>query len=296
MSKLLASPIWFAFSGILFAASIVFFALGGLKLGIDFTGGSILQVAFTETRPEITELAEFTETVVDGEVLVQPTGAQSAIIRTETLGQETRHTLLDELSTQYGSVDEESFSSIGPTIGEELREKAIYAIVAVLIAIILYISWAFRSISKGPVPSWAYGVGAIVALVHDIVLTTGVFAALGYFADVQIDALFATALLTILGFSVHDTIVVYDRVRHRIKKFQDEPFETTVRESIKSTAVRSLNTSITTLMVLAALVLFGGASIQWFLVALIVGVVLGTYSSIFIASPLLVVLRNVIRR
>lgn len=292
MKNRLAGPTGLMASGVLILASIVFFALGGLRFGIDFTGGSILQVRFSGERPANDEIASVVEGVLSSNVVIQPVNTSTVVIRTEVLESATHDLVITALSGRFNAVTEESFSAIGPTIGKELQEKAILAIIAVLVAIIAYISWAFRGVSRGPVPAWGYGLSAIIALIHDIVLTTGVFAALGYFFDIQIDALFATALLTILGFSVHDTIVVFDRIRSRLKKFHDEPFEQTIHESVRSTAVRSLNTSLTTLLVLVALLLFGGTSIRWFLVALICGITFGTYSSIFIASPLLVIFRN----
>ncbi|PIW37451.1 MAG: protein translocase subunit SecF, partial [Candidatus Kerfeldbacteria bacterium CG15_BIG_FIL_POST_REV_8_21_14_020_45_12] len=165
-----------------------------------------------------------------------------------------------------------------------------------LIAIILYISYAFRKVTNGPVPSWVFGIGAIVALIHDILVVVGVFVILGKFAGVQIDSLFVTALLTILGFSVHDTIVVYDRVREGLKDRAKKTFKEIVNESINTTLARSLNTSISTLLVLLALYLFGGASIQYFVLALIIGIISGTYSSIFIASPLLLLGQRLLKR
>lgn len=292
MKNRLAGPTGLIASGLLILASLVFFALGGLKFGIDFTGGSILQVRFSDQRPTNDEIRGVVEGVLSSDAVIQPVNETTVVIRTEVLDQPTHDIVIAALSGSFGAMTEESFSAIGPTIGKELQDKAVVAIIVVLLAIIVYISWAFRGVSRGPVPAWGYGLSAILALIHDIVLTTGVFAALGYFFNIQIDALFATALLTILGFSVHDTIVVFDRIRSRLKKFHDEPFEQTIHESIRSTAIRSLNTSLTTLLVLVALLLFGGTSIRWFLVALICGITFGTYSSVFIASPLLVILRN----
>lgn len=296
MKQLLTSPVWFLISGSLIVASIVFFALGGLKLGVDFTGGSILQVRFTGLRPTVSEIQEAVTPVLPQAPVVQPAGIQSMVLRSTEMDPETQGAVIQALTDKFGEVTEESFSSIGPTIGEELKQKAVVAILIVLIAIILYISWAFRAVSIGPVPSWTYGVAAIVALIHDILLTAGAFAVLGYFYNIQIDSLFVTALLTILGFSVHDTIVVFDRIRERLRRVKDEPFKETIRESIRSTAARSLNTSITALLMLLALLLFGGEAIRWFLFALVVGVIVGSYSSIFIASQLLLVFRDALRK
>jgi len=185
------------------------------------------------------------------------------------------------------TVAEERFESIGPTIGEEIKEKAWIAIIFTVFAIILYISYVFRKVSK-PVASWKYGIGAILALVHDIVIVTGLFSILGHFYGMEVNSLFITALLTILGFSVNDTIVTFDRTRENLGKHYTGDFETIVNDSVNQTLTRSINTSFTTLIILFALFFFGGATISNFVLALIVGVFVGTYSSIFVASPILV--------
>ena len=169
-----------------------------------------------------------------------------------------------------------------------MKSKAVKSIIIVLLFIVFYIAYAFRKISK-PVASWKYGISAIVALTHDILIITGVFAVLGHFMRVEVDSLFVTALLTILGFSIHDTIVTFDRTRENLFKNDDKPFEEIVNISVNQTIVRSLNTSVTTLFVLLAIYIFGGESIKNFVLALILGVIIGTYSSIFVASPLLVI-------
>src|SRR3989338_7235069 len=249
--------IWFVVSGILMVVSIVFIALGGLKLGIDFTGGSKLSIRF-DSRPEVTVLSAALETIEIGGVQVQPSGDNLVILKTPHLDNEQKNKILEKLRTDFGTVEEQSFESVGPTIGQELRSKAILAIIVVLIAIIAYISWAFRKVSSGPVSSWIYGLGAIIALFHDILIVTGLFAFLGFMFNVEIDSLFVTALLTILGFSIHDTIVVYDRIRENIKEHSSEDFPAVVNISINQTMVRSLGTSMTALIVLLALYLFGG--------------------------------------
>ena len=283
--------IWFVVSGILMVVSIVFIALGGLKLGIDFTGGSKLSIRF-DSRPEVTVLSAALETIEIGGVQVQPSGDNLVILKTPHLDNEQKNKILEKLRTDFGTVEEQSFESVGPTIGQELRSKAILAIIVVLIAIIAYISWAFRKVSSGPVSSWIYGLGAIIALFHDILIVTGLFAFLGFMFNVEIDSLFVTALLTILGFSIHDTIVVYDRIRENIKEHSSEDFSAVVNISINQTMVRSLGTSMTALIVLLALYLFGGESLHYFMLALIAGIIVGTYSSIFIASQFLIVWRK----
>ncbi|TSC73730.1 MAG: preprotein translocase subunit SecF, partial [Parcubacteria group bacterium Gr01-1014_44] len=189
-----------------------------------------------------------------------------------------------------GEFEEKRFNAIGPTIGEELKRKSLWAMAIVLIFIVLYIAWAFRQVSK-PVQSWKYGVAAIVALLHDVSIPTGVFAVLGHFYNIEVDTLFVTALLTILGFSVHDTIVVFDRIRENLKKAgrtTHVDFEQTIEQSIRDTMARSINTSLTVMIVMLTLYFFGGASTKYFSLAILIGVGFGTYSSIFIASALLV--------
>ncbi|MBU0612765.1 protein translocase subunit SecF [Patescibacteria group bacterium] len=278
---------WFSLSAILIVASVIFLAMGGLKLGIDFTGGSLLQVQFEDVRPTAQEVQSNIEKLELGEIVVQPVKDTEIMIRMKAIGNDMRESILASLTEEFGVVHEMAFESIGPTIGKELRQKAIIAILIVMLAIIAYVSWAFRKISSGPVPAYVFGLCAIIALAHDILIVTGIFAALGYFLEVEIGALFVTALLTILGFSVHDTIVVYDRIREGILRGSTTDFRTILNTAINATLVRSLNTSITTLFVLVALYLFGGESIKYFVLALILGIILGTYSSIFIASPLL---------
>ncbi len=193
-------------------------------------------------------------------------------------------------------IQEMRFESIGPVIGEELKQKAIRAIIAVLVAIILYIAWAFRKVSE-PVSSWKYGVTAIIALAHDVIIPTGIFVVLGQILGIELDILFVTALLTILGFSVNDTIVVFDRTRENLARdHHQHDFEFIVNKSVNETIRRSIITSVTTFVVLLAIYLFGGESIKYFVLALMVGVVVGTYSSIFLASPLLVVWEHFSRR
>ena len=282
--------IWFVISLALVAASIVYISMGGLKLGIDFTGGALIKIEFTDRAQEVSiiDVNSVTNSLELGEIKAQK-AEEMFILKTKEITNEEKQIIISALEEQIGPVEEQSFESIGPTIGTELKKKAIVAIIVVLIAIILYITWAFRKVSSGPVPSYVFGVTAIVALAHDILITTGIFAVLGYYQNIEIGTLFITALLTILGFSVHDTIVLFDRIRETLNKKYGSSFKDIINQSINGTIIRSLNTSITTLLVLVALALFGGQSIFYFVLALAIGIVLGTYSSIFIAAPLLLV-------
>ena len=278
--------IWFIFSGTLMAASIVVLSIWGLRLGIDFTGGSLLEISYSQDRPALTIMEESLAEFELESLKVQPAGDLEYILRFEEIDETTHQAVLSKLQTEDSGLIENRFEAIGPSIGTELKTKAIQSIVIVLLFIVIYIAYAFRKVSKA-VASWKYGISAIIALVHDILIITGIFAILGYFFRVEIDSLFVTALLTILGFSIHDTIVTFDRTRENLIKNQDESFDDIVNISVNQTIIRSLNTSITTLFVLLAIYIFGGETIKNFVLALILGVIIGTYSSIFIASPLL---------
>lgn len=274
-------------SAVLVGASIVTLAIWGLKLGIDFTGGSLLEVEFVKTRPENSAILEKLNKAGIDSALVQPTGDNGAILRFKDVSEEQHQDVLFSLS-KLGEVHEKRFDSIGPTIGKELRKKSLWAIALVLLMIVVYISYVFRGVSR-PLSSWKYGVAAVIALFHDIIIPTGLFAYLGHFHGIEVDTLFVTALLTILGFSVHDTIVVFDRIRERLlKSGGKENFEDVAEQSIRSTIGRSINTSLTVFLVMLALFFWGGESTKFFSLAIIVGVFFGTYSSIFIASALLV--------
>ncbi len=267
----------------------------GFNLGIDFTGGSTIEFSFPS--PEARLSIEETQAILSANGMngtVQTAGDSNMIVRTSYLTEE-QHTAI-RTAFEERSATEQSFASVGPTLGEELQRKALLATAMVLIAIILYISYAFRGISHGSVNSWIFGIGAIAALLHDIIIVLGIFIFLGIVANIQIDTLFVTALLTVLGFSVHDTIVVYDRIREGLKQKQKYTFEEIIDMSIASTLARSINTSLTTLFVLTALYFFGGESIQHFVLALIIGIVVGTYSSIFIASPVLLAGERILKR
>lgn len=283
--------LWYSISGTLLVVSAMAIALWGLKLGIDFTGGSLVEVEFRENRPVMKDI----ESAIGdkfGKVNITPLGEKGAALRLRSLNEDEHQQLITSLKEKLGKdkgddyIKESRFTSIGPTIGAELQQKAVWAIVLVLVAIILYIAWAFRKVSK-PVPSWQYGLAAVLALFHDVFIPVGIFAGLGHFMGVEIDTLFITALLTVLGFSVHDTIVVFDRIRENLLKPADQ-FSVVVNRSVNETLARSINTSLATLLVLFTTLIFGGETIRYFVLTLILGIIFGTYSSIFIASPLLV--------
>lgn len=297
MYKIIQKRNWlFALSIAIMVPGIVSLFLFGLKQSIDFTGGSRLTVAFSGTRPEGPVAAEVVSGLGFGTAIVQTAGDADMVVSMPDITNDQRQQVLDKLNSTYSGVTEKAFETIGPTVGKELLQRAITAIILVLIAIILYISWAFRKVGVGPVPSWVYGASAVIALAHDIFIVVGIFSLLGHFYHIEVDSLFVTALLTVLGFSVHDTIVVFDRVRERLLVGAESSFEETVNVSLNQTLIRSLNTSLTTLLVLTALYLFGGVTIRNFVLALLIGIASGTYSSIFVASPLLVVYERWKRR
>jgi preprotein translocase subunit SecF len=290
--------IFFTLSGIFVVSSIVALILWGLNFGIDFTGGSLSEIQFPEERPVVHEVSDILTGADLGldSVVAQPYGDSEMIIRMKVLSESEHQTYLSVLRSSYGEgVVENRFESVGPVIGEELKSKAWMAIAVALIVIIIYIAYAFRKVSR-PVASWKYGISAIIALAHDMLIVTGIFAVLGYFLNIEVGILFVTALLTVLGYSVNDTIVVFDRVRENLIYRPKETFVETVNCSVNETLVRSINTSVTTLLVLGSLYLFGGATIREFVLVLIIGAIAGTYSSIFIASPLLIVWQKLKRK
>ncbi len=277
--------IFFTISAVLVAGAIFSIAIFRLNLGIDFKGGSIMEVSYPGERPSLKEVDSLIAGAVSGQVLVQPTGENGFIVRAQGSSEADRQALVKALSLN-GKVKmtENKFNSIGPTIGSELRSKAWIAIVTVVLAIIFFIAYVFRHVSE-PVSSWKYGVIAIIALAHDIIIPAGIFAFLGY----EINSLFVIALLAILGLSINDTIVVFDRVRENLKNKTSNDFGETVGKSLEQTFTRSINTSLTTLFVLLTLYFIGPDPTKNFALALALGIFFGTYSSIFLASPLLVV-------
>lgn len=237
--------------------------------------------------------AEVTQSLANAGILesvfFQPSGENGGILRFQEVSEDKHQEILSHLRTEYDeNIVEERFDSIGPSVGQELKEKTVNAIIIALIAIILYITWAFRKISK-PVASWKYGVIAVIALFHDVIIVLGIFAVLGKFYQVEITAPFIAALLTILGYSVNDTIVIFDRVRENLLKHFEGDLQITVAKSIGESVTRSVNSSLTTIFVLFAIFLLGGSTIRSFSLALIIGITIGTYSSLFLASPLLIV-------
>jgi preprotein translocase subunit SecF len=281
---------WFSASALILIFGVVSLLLFGLKLGIDFKGGTLTEIRFNKNYELNSVKTAIEKTDITGFVL-QPSENNSLIIKTSSLEKEKHDEMLSKIRESAGDFNETQFQSIGPVVGKELKKNAIYQLILVSLGIILYISYAFRKVPK-PMTSWRFGWSAIIALLHDLLFVLGFFSLLGHFWGVEIDSMFVTALLTVLGFSVHDTIVVFDRIRENLKIYAGQSLEFVVNHSIAQTIVRSLNTSLTVLFVLLSLLLFGGESIRYFVLALFVGIIVGTYSSIFIASPVLMLFQK----
>lgn len=273
-------------------AALVAIVSVGIKVGIDFKGGSLAEVAYPDGEPTLPEIRERVEALGFGGVSVQPVDQNGIYIKTRDLSESERESLMEALNFdgQY-SVEERSFTSIGPSVGQELKNKSIISLILVAVMIILFIAYVFRRVSK-PVSSWKYGIIAIITLLHDVILTTGVFIVFTQVFGAEADTLFIVALLTVLGLSVNDTIVVFDRVRENLQKKSNDDFETIVGNSLNQTFVRSLNTSLSTIIVLLALYFVGPETTKIFALTLAFGMFFGTYSSIFVASPLLVLFKG----
>lgn len=275
------------FSVLLALGSLISLFTFGLKPGIDFKGGAIVTAVYTNTLPEVEQIKNEAKNIGLGEVAVQVSGEKELIVKTRTLEEKDRPTLAQALSLN-GSFPytEKSFSAIGPSISKELTTKSVLAVILVSLAIILFITFAFRGVSK-PVASWKYGLITITTLLHDILIPAGLYAYLGYAFGAEVDTLFVVALLTILGISISDTIVIFDRIRENLKKKISQSFEEVVGASLSQSFTRSINTSLTVIIVLLALFFFGPEPTKWFALTLATGMIVGTYSSIFVASPLL---------
>jgi len=278
---------YYIISGILIVASVVCLSMFGLKFGIEFVGGSNMQVQFVNATPSSQAIQDALISYKLGDITIQPTGSNGAILQFKGVDEATHQQILSSLKVMAPGTTEKSFQYIGPSIGQELRNKTELAIFLALVAITLYIAFAFRKVSK-PISSWKYGITSLIALFHDVLIPLGVFAVLGKLYNVEITIPIIAALLTILGFSVHDTIVIFDRIRENILRRGMGQFEDTVNWSLTQTLGRSISTVLTVEFVLFALYFFGGETLKYFALALIVGITSGAYSSIFIASPLLV--------
>jgi preprotein translocase subunit SecF len=285
--------VWFAISASAVALSIAFFLMWGLKLGIDFTGGTEMSLRF-EQRPNPTDVEKTLAQFDLGTITIQPVDNDGAAtdmnIRMKTLDEDLHQNILKTLSASYGTSTELQYNAIGPTVGQELRQKSASALVVSFLAILAYIAWQFRKVSA-PVQSWKYGIVTIMQAFRDVMIPIGVFSVLGHFYGVEVGTPFIAAILTVLGYSITDCIVVMDRIRENLQK-KSGTFEEIVEMSIRQTLLRSFNTSMATLLTLFAIFFYGGKSLHDFTLALIIGIAVGTYSSIFISAPTLVTWNN----
>lgn len=279
-------------SGAMLVLGITALIIWKLNIGIDFRGGTLLELKFPQKDTiNIQEIKDGLKDTELADIQIQKAGDREVLIRTKPIEKDILDKNLAVIKSKIGDYEEIRLETVGPMIGGDLTRKAIYAVILASIAIIVYIAFAFRQVIK-PLSGWRFGVAAIIALLHDIVIVVGVFAILGHFFGFEVDSLFITALLTIMGFSVHDTIVVFDRIRENQRRNPSKNFEETVNNAILQTIARSINTSATAIIVLLALVLIGGETIRPFVSTLLAGIFIGTYSSIFVASPILVSWQN----
>jgi len=286
--------IWFLISGITICAGIAAISIYKPQYGIDFTGGSLLELAVPATLTK--EVAHEVATDSKIEVGTITTSDNNVfLILTKPITESDKNVFLTALKSKVGesaeAIEERRFETIGPTVSADLVKKALISVILASFAIIAYIAFVFRKLPDHS-QSWRFGITAVVALMHDLLVTIGIFTLVGHFLGWEIDSLFITALLTVMGFSVHDTIVVFDRIRENVRRFPDHSFSNVSNESVVQTLGRSLNTSMTILITLATLLFLGGSTLQPFVFTLIMGILVGTYSSIFTATPLLVVWQN----
>lgn len=279
--------LYFIISLLVIVPGIVSLLRNGLVLGIDFTGGSLLEVEFAQQLPENESISNTLKPVYEVES-IQNGEANNVIIRGKNISNDTKENALVALTSSFGEVRERQFSAVGPTLSQELLRKTITAVLLVASFITFYIWRQFKE--------FKYGISAVIAMLHDTLVLIGIFSILGYFFKIEVDVLFVTALLTTLSFSVHDTIVVYDRIRELRRKNTKTEFETIVGAAVLETLSRSINNSMTIIIMLLSLVLLGGQSIQHFALALLIGAVTGTYSSTFTAAPLLLVFDKLAKR
>lgn len=290
--------IFFSISALLILGSIASIAIFGLHFSSDFLGGSLLEVSYTDksAMPTLDSAKGKLEPLALGEYSLRPSGENHLVLRTRELNQSEKESVVSALSDN-GNIQTtiERFNTVGPIVGESLKKKSYVAIALVVLCIMLFITFVFRKVSE-PVASWKFGLATVIALAHDVIIPTGIYVAYGHYFGAEIDLLFVTALLAILGYSVHDTIVVFDRTRENLSHGLKESFEVTVGKSLSQTLARSINTSVTIFITLLALYFIGSDATRNFAFTLLVGVIVGTYSSICVASPLLVTLEKLQKR
>ncbi|MBI3732486.1 MAG: protein translocase subunit SecF [Chloroflexi bacterium] len=288
MINIVSKRYWyFALSLLVIIPGLISLTANGLRLSISFTSGSLLEVRFTDLQSKsisIPDIRSVYEERVSGEPLIQTSGADTVLVRSKVIDQQTKTAIEKELESRYGKLIELSFETVGPEVSQEVTRNAALAVMIASVGILLYITIAFLRVDK----PYRYGIAAIVAMLHDVAVVVGLASIFGVLFNWEVDALFLTALLTIIGFSVHDTIVVFDRIRENAARRRDETFEAVVNHSIVQTLDRSINTQLTVSLTLLALALFGGVTVRNFIITLMIGVLSGTYSSIFNAAQILV--------
>lgn len=281
------TPYWFILSGTLMILSIIAIFVFGLRLSIDYKGGTVIEFD-SKNKDKIALTDEVLKINNFNTYQIKEAGENQVIIKLPVLSNDQHVELAKSFTAKMADYKELSYDTVGPTISRDLTFKSIEAVILASLGIILYIAFAFRKLPK-PLSSWKFGASAVIAIIHDLLITTGVVVVIGHFYTwMEIDTLFITALLTIMGFSVHDTIVVYDRLRENFIKNPHQDIELTAEESINQTLARSINTSLIVIFVLLAMLLLGGSSIRHFVLTLIVGIFFGTYSSIFVATAIVV--------
>src|SRR3989344_5017505 len=286
--------IFFIISLVVLVPGLISLALYGLKLSIDFTGGSVFEFEFSERPDKQSVEAVFKEALVEPET-IQETSDNRYLIKTKPQENAKNEEIKGLMAEKFNGAVEVSFETVGPAIGKEQTTSALLSVLAASVGILLYIAYSFKGVPK-PYSSFRFGMSAIIAVLHDVFVVIGIFSILGEVFNAEINSLFITALLTVIGFSVHDTIVVFDRIRENLTKFKGKSFDDVVNFSLVETLNRSLRTSLTVIITLTAMFLIGGESIKYFVLALLIGIVSGTFSSIFNASPILVVWENYARK
>ena len=287
---------YFLISLIVIVPGLISLMLYGLNLSIEFTGGSQITFSFPKKISD-SQISTVENIFKSNKIKVESIQKSNNLlyVRSQNVSQKQDIAITTALQNRFGNFKQEDYETVGPTIGSETTLNAIKALIIASFLIVLFITWSFRKVPK-PTSSFRFGVAAIIALIHDALVLLGIFSILGHFLGVEVDSLFVTAILTVIGFSVHDTIVVFDRIRENLRRVGGDNFSEVVNNSILQTLDRSLNTSLTVVLVLIALLIFGGDSIKWFVVALLIGVISGTYSSIFNAAPLLVVWQELLSK
>ncbi|MCX6741465.1 MAG: protein translocase subunit SecF [Candidatus Parcubacteria bacterium] len=284
------TKIFFIISCVIIAVSLTSLILWGLKPGIDFTGGTTMELNYSNGAPTAQEIQAKLKDLNLGQLDIRFSGTGDVVMRLKEISETVHQSILDQL----GRPNEVNFETLGPTIGRELTSKAQTAVILVIVIILIYIAWSFRKLSKviKKGESWRYGGGAILAAMHDVVVMLGLFAILGHFQGTEINSAFIVAILTVLGYSISDTIVVYDRIRENLLVDGWRDFKSTVNRSLNEVIVRSLGTTIVTVLAILTVFLFGGASIRDFALAMMVGIATGAWSSLSIATPFLLFKRK----